>query len=83
MALRTFGGEPEDIHWSMIRTAMKSRAALAIIPAQDVLGLGNEARMNRPGVPQGNWVWRMEGGRMERGNPGETLEYDAAQRPRA
>ena len=62
MALRTFGGEPEDIHWSMIRTALNSRAALAIIPAQDVLGLGNEARMNRPGVPQGNWVWRMKAG---------------------
>lgn len=61
-ALRTFGGEPEEIHWSMIRAAMKSRAALAIIPAQDVLGLGNEGRMNRPGVPQGNWVWRMREG---------------------
>ncbi|MCE2452867.1 MAG: 4-alpha-glucanotransferase [Nitrospinae bacterium] len=58
-ALRTFGGEPEDIHWSMIRAAMKSQAALAIIPAQDVLGLGNEGRMNRPGVPEGNWTWRM------------------------
>ena len=61
-ALRTFGGEPEDIHWSMIRAAMKSQAALAIIPAQDVLGLGNEGRMNRPGVPEGNWVWKMQEG---------------------
>lgn len=59
-ALRTFGGEPEDIHWSMIRAALKSKAALAVTPAQDVLGLGNEARMNRPGVPEGNWRWRME-----------------------
>ena len=61
-ALRTFGGEPEDIHWSMIRAALKSRAALAVIPAQDVLGLGNEGRMNRPGVPEGNWVWKMREG---------------------
>ncbi len=61
-ALRTFGGEPEDIHWSMIRAAMKSQAALAIIPGQDVLGLGNEGRMNRPGVPRGNWIWRMRAG---------------------
>ena len=65
-ALRTFGGEPEDIHWSMIRAAMKSRAALAIIPAQDVLGLGNEGRMNRPGIPKGNWVWQMREGAWNR-----------------
>ncbi len=62
MALRTFGGEPEDIHWSMIWTALKSRAALAIISAQDVLGLGTGARMNRPGVTGGNWLWRMQEG---------------------
>ncbi len=59
-ALRTFGGEPEDIHWSMIRAALKSRAAIAITPAQDVLGLGNEARMNRPGIMEGNWSWQMD-----------------------
>lgn len=61
-ALRTFGGEPEDIHWSMIRAALQSRAALAVTPVQDALGLGNEARMNRPGVVEGNWRWRMEEG---------------------
>ncbi len=61
-ALRTFGGEPEDIHWSMIRAALHSRATLAVIPAQDVLGLGTEARMNRPGIVENNWRWRMEEG---------------------
>ncbi|MSQ40459.1 MAG: hypothetical protein EXR55_02115 [Dehalococcoidia bacterium] len=37
---------------------MASVAQRAIIPWQDVLGLGSEARMNRPGVPAGNWRWR-------------------------
>jgi 4-alpha-glucanotransferase len=32
------------------------------VPAQDVLGLGSEARMNRPGVPEGNWRWQLERG---------------------
>ena len=35
---------------------------LSIVPAQDVLGLGSEARMNRPGVTDGNWRWRLEEG---------------------
>ena len=43
---------------------MQSRAALAIVPAQDVLGLGSEARMNRPGVTHGNWSWRLERGQL-------------------
>ena len=43
---------------------MRSRAALAIIPAQDVLGLGSEARMNRPGKIGGNWSWQLEPGRL-------------------
>ena len=37
---------------------------LAIVPAQDVLGLGNEARMNRPGTTGGNWSWRLEPGQL-------------------
>lgn len=48
-----------EIHWDMIRLALASVAQTAIIPVQDVLGLGSEARMNRPGVPNGNWTWRM------------------------
>ena len=35
---------------------------LSIVPAQDVLGLGSEARMNRPGVSDGNWRWRLDRG---------------------
>ena len=41
--------DPDEPHWGLIEIAMRSRASLAIVPAQDVLGLGSEARMNRPG----------------------------------
>jgi 4-alpha-glucanotransferase len=47
-----------DLHWNMIRLAWSSVAALAIVPLQDVLGLGSEGRMNLPGQPEGNWRWR-------------------------
>ena len=50
--------------WEMIELAYGSRARLAIVPAQDVLGLGNEARMNRPGESEGNWSWRLEPGQL-------------------
>ena len=38
---------------------MRSVASTVIVPMQDVLGLGSEARMNLPAVPSGNWKWRM------------------------
>lgn len=38
---------------------MESAAGAAVVPMQDVLGLGEEARMNRPAVPHGNWEWRL------------------------
>jgi 4-alpha-glucanotransferase len=50
--------DPADPAWSLIEAAWSSRAALAITPLQDVLGLGNEARMNFPGTEHGNWQWR-------------------------
>jgi 4-alpha-glucanotransferase len=49
-----------EIHWEMIRLAMASVARTAIVPMQDVLGLGSEARMNTPGHAGGNWRWRLE-----------------------
>jgi len=49
----------EEIHWDFIRMAQASVAFLAIIPVQDVLGLGKEARMNNPAYPQNNWQWRI------------------------
>ena len=42
----------------MIRAALSSVADIAIIPLQDILGLGNEARMNHPGTVGSNWRWR-------------------------
>ena len=47
-----------EIHWAFIRTIMSSVADTVIVPLQDVLGLGNEARMNLPGSTKGNWHWR-------------------------
>jgi 4-alpha-glucanotransferase len=58
------GLDPREPHWSLIDVALQSRAALAIVLAQDVLGLGSEARMNRPGVPLGNWSWRLARGQL-------------------
>lgn len=43
---------------AMIDCVLHSRAALAVLPFQDVLGLGSEARMNTPGTENGNWGWR-------------------------
>ena len=48
----------DDIAYDFIRAAMSSVADTAIIPMQDVLALGSEARMNLPGRPAGNWGWR-------------------------
>ena len=49
----------EDISWDMIRAVWSSVAVFAVAPMQDVLSLGNEARMNLPGKASGNWIWRM------------------------
>jgi 4-alpha-glucanotransferase len=56
--------DPEEPNSSLIRMAYESRAAVAIAPAQDVLGLGSEARMNTPGRSRGNWSWRLEPGQL-------------------
>jgi 4-alpha-glucanotransferase len=57
-ALHYLGTDGREIHWDVIRLAMSSVARLAIVPLQDVLGLGSECRMNRPGTLKGNWEWR-------------------------
>jgi 4-alpha-glucanotransferase len=52
-------GEAADgIHWAMARAAQNSIANLCLIPLQDVLGLGSEARMNTPSHSHGSWGWR-------------------------
>jgi 4-alpha-glucanotransferase len=48
----------EEMPWALIRMAMASEAQLAIVPAQDLLGLGSDSRMNTPGSASGNWTWQ-------------------------
>ena len=48
-----------EIHWDMIRAIQASIANTAIMPMQDILGLGSDARMNTPATGPGNWQWRL------------------------
>jgi len=57
-ARRYLNTDGHEIHWDFIRTLMASVAATVLFPLQDVLGLGSEARMNRPATPSNNWRWR-------------------------
>jgi len=59
---------PEELPGIFIRSAMMSAAETVIIPVQDLLGLGAEARMNSPGTDAGNWQWRL--------TPGQTKKLD-------
>ena len=54
------------INWVLIRTVLASVADIAIVPLQDVLGLGTEARMNLPGRVSGNWKWRYRRGALNK-----------------
>ena len=53
------GGNETEAVWNFIRLALSSIANTAILPMQDILGLGSEARMNKPSTLGGNWTWRM------------------------
>ena len=55
---------PEQANDTIINRALSTQANLAIVPLQDYLGLGTEARMNVPGLAQGNWRWRFESGQI-------------------
>src|SRR5207249_4115930 len=48
----------EEIHWDFIRAVLQSVADTAVVPLQDLLGLGSEGRMNLPNSTEGNWSWR-------------------------
>ena len=61
-ALAYLDAAGREIHWAFIRAALSSVAETAIVPLQDVLGLGSEARMNLPGRAHGNWRWRLADG---------------------
>ncbi|MCC9078423.1 4-alpha-glucanotransferase [Litorilinea aerophila] len=57
---RYFRTDGHDAAWTLIEAAMRSVAAMAVVPLQDVLNLGTEARMNLPGRASGNWTWRFQ-----------------------
>ena len=61
---RYLGRDGRDITWDLIRLALSSVAKLAVIPLQDALDLGAEARMNLPGRASGNWGWRFTAGQL-------------------
>jgi 4-alpha-glucanotransferase len=48
--------------WQLLELALRSSAELAVVPLQDLLGLGDEARFNSPGTISGNWSWRLTTG---------------------
>jgi 4-alpha-glucanotransferase len=58
LARRYLDTDGRDMPWVMIRAVTASVADAAVVPLQDVLGLGSEARMNRPSTASGNWRWR-------------------------
>lgn len=64
------GRVPAEPHRDLLRLAYSSLAQLAVVPMQDLLGLGEEARMNTPGRAEGNWRWRLR--------PGQLAETDCA-----
>ena len=64
--LEYLDSDSREIHWDMIRTALGSVADTAIIPLQDVLGLGSGARMNLPASESGNWTWRVKADALSR-----------------
>ncbi len=59
LIVRYLGYEGADSPEALVRELLKSTAAWAIVPLQDILGLGTHARMNRPSTLGGNWRWRM------------------------
>jgi 4-alpha-glucanotransferase len=59
LARAYLGTEGREMNWVMIRALLASVADTAVVPLQDVLGLGSAARMNRPSTLGGNWRWRV------------------------
>jgi 4-alpha-glucanotransferase len=61
--VRSFLADPDEpMPWGLVRLALESSARLAVIPAQDLLALGSESRMNTPGTDTGNWRWQAPAG---------------------
>lgn len=65
-SVRLAGADPVGGAWSFVQLAHAAPATTAIVAAQDLLGLGDEARMNTPGTTTGNWSWRLRPGELTR-----------------
>lgn len=61
---RYLGTDGKNVVWDLIRLAWMSVADMALVPLQDILELGSEARMNLPGRAAGNWAWRLREGQL-------------------
>lgn len=58
--MRYFKSNGKEIHWDFIEAAYSSVCDIAIVPLQDILGLGSKSRMNLPASTEGNWTWRFK-----------------------
>lgn len=65
--LRYLQTDGSHISEDLMRLALNSTAQIAIVPLQDVLDLGSEARVNTPGAPEGNWAWRLTAEQLDPG----------------
>lgn len=72
---RYLGPTEEGIVWALIRMAYRSVADIAVVPLQDVLELGTEARMNTPGKFGGNWTWRFKMEHLSQESRARLLEF--------
>jgi 4-alpha-glucanotransferase len=54
----------DEFHWKFIRLASSSIACLTLFPVQDILGSGNESRLNISDKPKGNWTWKLVPGKL-------------------
>ena len=66
--------DASSVSWELVRLAMMSVAGLAVLPLQDILGLGANARMNKPASIKGNWEWRVARGRLDGALAGRLAE---------
>jgi 4-alpha-glucanotransferase len=77
MVLDYLASDGTDIAHDLIRTALASVAGTVVIPLQDILGLGNSARMNIPGTSLGNWSWRFTADSLHSGRAARLREMTA------
>ena len=74
-ALGYLGSDGREINWDFIREVFKSVAETTIVPAQDLLGVGSEARMNLPATTSGNWAWRLTEGALTEGHAARLRKF--------